>query len=115
MLIPRSKTESSIGAYNTLNALRLARNSRSDSISMKAIAALTMVFLPGSLVATIFSMGFFEFGLSDRNEMELRVAPQVWMYVAVTLPLTAVVLVTCAAWLKWSKGRLRGEEGGGDD
>jgi hypothetical protein len=115
MLISCPKTESSIGAYNTLNALRLARNSRSDSISMKAIAALTMVFLPATLVATIFSMGFFDYASNDRNEMELKVAPQVWMYVIVTLPLTAVVLGACVVWLKWSKRRLMDEEGDGVD
>lgn len=43
-------------------------------------------------------------GLNERDEMELKVAPQVWIIVAVTLPLTDVVLVTYFARRKWSKG-----------
>jgi Mg2+ and Co2+ transporter CorA len=78
---------------------------------MKAITLLTMAFLPATFVATIFSMGFFDYSLNKRNEMELKVAPQVWMYVVVTVPLTLVVLGACAIWLKWNSKRLGGEAG----
>ena len=80
---------------------------------MKAITLLTMAFLPATFVATIFSMGFFEFQ-KDGTASELRVAPQVWMYVAVTVPLTIVVLCACALWLKWNERRLAAEENGGN-
>ena len=82
---------------------------------MKAITLLTMAVLPATFVATIFSMGFFDYSLNSRsNEMELRVAPQVWMYVVVTVPLTLLVLGVCAIWLRWNDKKFGGEKGEGD-
>lgn len=68
---------------------------------MKAITVLTMVFLPATFVCSLFSTGFFDFQPST-SELTLRVANQFWIYFAVAIPLTVVVLGTCAAWLKWS-------------
>src|ERR1700761_7306430 len=84
--------------------IRLARASRSDSNTMKAITILTMVFLPATFVCSLFSMGFFDFGATDGElgQHGLRVAGQFWIYFAVTVPLTVVVLGVCAAWLLWS-------------
>jgi Mg2+ and Co2+ transporter CorA len=70
---------------------------------MKAITLLTMAFLPATFVATIFS-------LNGRNEMELKVAPQVWMYVVVTVPLTLLVLGVCALWLRWNDKKFGGDK-----
>jgi Mg2+ and Co2+ transporter CorA len=77
---------------------------------MKAITLLTMAFLPATFVATIFSMGFFDYSLNGRNEMELKVAPQVWMYVVVTVPLTLLVLGVCALWLRWNDKKFGGDK-----
>ena len=46
-------------------------------------------------------MGFFDFQASS-PELTLKVANQLWIYFAVAIPLTVVVLGMCAAWLKWS-------------
>lgn len=106
--------ESSTSSYDTLIALRLARDSRNDGVAMKAITLLTMAFLPATFVATIFSMGFFHFApksATNSNEVELKVTPQVWMYVAVTVPLTVVVVGACATWLKWNEWRMNARWG----
>ena len=49
------------------------------------------------LVQTIFSMGFFNF-----NQEQLSVSHQGWIYLAVTLPLTFVVLAASFAWIWWT-------------
>lgn len=54
---------------------------------MKAIAALTMLFLPGTNIATIFGMSFFTF-----SDTGLTVYGQWWIYVAVTIPTTIKLL-----------------------
>lgn len=74
-------------------SMGIARDTRNDSSSMKAIAILTMIFLPASAVATFFGMGFFS---SDKNE--LQVAHQWWLFVVVTVPITALVM---AIWWIW--------------
>ena len=76
--------------HDTQINLKTSASMQRDSESMKTIAAVTMVFLPGTFVATFFSMGFFHFGSGD--DLYLTVAPQWWLYVAVTLPLTIAVL-----------------------
>jgi hypothetical protein len=53
---------------------------------MKTIAALTMIFLPGTFTSSVFSMNI------------VQDSPW-WVYVAVTLPLT---IVTIIAWLLWN-------------
>jgi Mg2+ and Co2+ transporter CorA len=82
--------------------IRLARASRSDSNTMKAITILTMVFLPATFVCSLFSMGFFDFSQNNSRDSRMHVTEQFWIYFAVTVPLTVVVLGICAAWLQWS-------------
>jgi hypothetical protein len=73
----------------------IALESRRDSSAMKTLAAVTMVFLPGTFVASIFAMPFFDFGNSDGLRM---VNPRFWIYWVVTVPLT---FFTFAIWLAW--------------
>ncbi|GME25358.1 magnesium transport protein transmembrane region [Neofusicoccum parvum] len=69
---------------------RLANASKRDSSSMKTIAVLTTVFLPGTFIATVFGM----------NMVKLSPA-EFWVYLAITIPLTVVVLVIWAMWMLW--------------
>lgn len=90
---------------------RIAVETKRDSDSMKTIAALTMVFLPGTFVAPLFSMVFFHVG-SDVGS-SLSVDRHWWLYLAVTIPL-AIVTVGC--WLGWLQRkkvrRMQDEENG---
>ena len=97
--------DSTIAATDTLTTISLARASANDSNTMKAITILTMVFLPATFVCSLFSMGFFDFGQNDPTgvgESRIHVVGQFWIYFAVAVPLTVVVLGICAAWLLWS-------------
>ncbi|KAL8997589.1 MAG: hypothetical protein Q9188_006289 [Gyalolechia gomerana] len=87
-----SKTSWSIA----LDSKKLAEASKRDSSSMKAIAVLTMVFLPSTAVATVFSMGPF---WTNEPGSVLSVSSEFWLYWAVTLPLTTVVMVIWQIWL----------------
>lgn len=59
-----------------------------DGASMKTIAVITMVFLPGTYLASVFAMPVFPQGHDDAF----------WLYWAICIPLTVVV---CLAWLAW--------------
>lgn len=90
----------------------IARDTKADSSSMKTIAVLTMVFLPATTVSSFFGMAFFN--LSEQGNF--MASTSVWMFVAVTAPLTAITFVL---WLYWwhivaflgKRKQLRGEKG----
>ncbi|KAI0539599.1 hypothetical protein GGR58DRAFT_227864 [Xylaria digitata] len=78
-------------------SLALARDNMNDGKQMKAIALLTMIFLPATFVATFFSMTLVELGPNYG-----------WLYPSVTIPLTITVL--SAYWVAvvkpWRKHEL---------
>ncbi|KAI4861453.1 hypothetical protein F4820DRAFT_460948 [Hypoxylon rubiginosum] len=61
--------------------MALARDNMSEGKQMKAIAVVTMVFLPATFVATLFSMTLFDL---DSSSM--------WLYPSIAIPLTIIVL-----------------------
>ncbi|KAI8936960.1 hypothetical protein NX059_006188 [Plenodomus lindquistii] len=77
----------------------IAREARRDSASMITMAAVTMVFLPGTFISTVLSTTFFDYG-----DDGLHVSSRWWVLMATTIPLTIVVF---AVWLGWRQLRLR--------
>jgi hypothetical protein len=73
----------------------LAIACRSDSMSMKILAAVTTTFLPGAFVATLFSMDMFDWFAGHGTPV---VSGRFWIYWSVTIPLT---LLTVGIWLGW--------------
>lgn len=80
---------------------RIAEATLSDSRSMKTIAILTMVLLPGTAVASLFSMNLFDWSVTDGSQIANR---WLWIYFAVTVPLTGIIL---AFWWYWNRRSLR--------
>ncbi|ORY59502.1 uncharacterized protein BCR38DRAFT_58470 [Pseudomassariella vexata] len=76
---------------------KLAAMSRKDSIDMRIIAAVTLIFLPATFTATFFSASFFNFQPSGGD----HVSSWVWLYWVVTVLLTIIVL---GSW--WYSARL---------
>jgi Mg2+ and Co2+ transporter CorA len=74
---------------------QIAEDSKRDSTSMKAIAAVTMFFLPGTFAASLFAMPIFRWNASSGTDV---VSHRIWVYWAVTIPLT---LVTFGCFLLW--------------
>ncbi|KAF9638455.1 hypothetical protein BFW01_g9352 [Lasiodiplodia theobromae] len=83
------------------DSARLASAAKRDSSSMKTIAILTTVFLPGTFVSALFSTPLVE---SDPS--------QFWIYWAITVPLTGLVMGLWAMWMYWinGKNRIKDEE-----
>jgi hypothetical protein len=84
---------------------RIAILTRRDSTDMRIIAAVTLLFLPGTFIATVFSTGMFEWGSDgaapDGNEggHSKIVSRYIWVYFMLTGALTFLVLV---AWVLFS-------------
>ncbi|KAL3471446.1 hypothetical protein BJX99DRAFT_250458 [Aspergillus californicus] len=63
---------------------------QADSSSMATIAFVTLVFLPISAVSTIFGTQFFK--LSDADPPEIKVAGDFWIFWAISVPVTMLVM-----------------------
>lgn len=82
-------------------SVEIARATKRDSELMRGIAAVTMIFLPATFVATFFSMVFFHVG--DERIIALKVDRNIWMYPTVTLPLTVGIVMWYFSWsFGWS-------------
>lgn len=93
---------------NNLNA-RMAVASTRDSSSMKALAVITALFLPGDFIGTLFGMSMFEWGdVGDDNnspnattkteQPDPVVTSRFWIYWSVTVSLTISILCIWRAW-----------------
>ncbi|KAF3183075.1 hypothetical protein TWF225_006238 [Orbilia oligospora] len=78
-------------------SLAQSRAVASDAAAMKAIAGLTIVFLPATFVSAIFSMSFFESGA------EWGLSPKMWIYWVIAIPVT---LITVLLLRKGPKGSI---------
>ncbi|VZH92910.1 unnamed protein product [Fusarium fujikuroi] len=72
--------------------VEIALATSQDSRHMRSIALLTMIFLPGTFFASIFSMGFFEWKPDDGT---ISVSQSFWIYVVLAPGFTAF---TVGAW-----------------
>ncbi|OCK84853.1 hypothetical protein K432DRAFT_90907 [Lepidopterella palustris CBS 459.81] len=79
-----SKATKTIAEDSKLVALATSR----DSAAMRTIAAVTILFLPATFTATLFSTTFFNF---QAPKHERVVSSWVWLYWLVTVLLTIVI------------------------
>lgn len=77
------------------SSYNMAVASFQDAASMKSLAILTMVFLPGTAVASFFSMSMFDWDAGSGGQLASK---WLWVFFAVAVPLTAVVLGTWYVW-----------------
>ncbi|KAL1880606.1 hypothetical protein Daus18300_001217 [Diaporthe australafricana] len=99
-----AQKESKLNLQMAGDQRRLAYASKRDSTSMKTISLLGSIFLPATLLASIFSMTFFNFqnGLTDGNDNGPVVAPTFWIYWAVAIPITLIIVII---WWIWDRTR----------
>ncbi|KAL9619967.1 MAG: hypothetical protein Q9160_005436 [Pyrenula sp. 1 TL-2023] len=74
----------------------VATASQRDSSSMKTLAAVTVLFLPGTAIASLFSMSMFNWSANDSSDV---LSGRFWVYWAISVPLTVTTVVS---WLAWS-------------
>lgn len=89
-----AQKEAKVGIAVAQDSRTLASASKEDSTAMKTLAAVTVVFLPGTFVASFFAMPLFEW----------NAVGHFWVYWAVTVPLTFLTLVV---WVLWTRRQAR--------
>ncbi|KAF2809338.1 uncharacterized protein BDZ99DRAFT_520694 [Mytilinidion resinicola] len=72
--------------------LILTQDSVDDNSVIRLVTLVTMFYLPSSFVASLFGMNLFDF---DSQTSNIRIATDFWIYLVVTIPLTAL---TAAGW-----------------
>ena len=90
---------------NRLSA-RIAVSSGRDSTAMKTLAFITALFLPGTYIATLFSMSMFEWQVSPAESLSPSssssstdtLSNKFWIYWATTIPLTIAVIIGWRLW-----------------
>ena len=75
----------------------IAAASKRDSSAMKTIAVLTIVFLPGTFIAALFSVPMFNWQASGEGTV---VSGRIWIYWAFTIPLTIIVIIVWFLWMR---------------
>ncbi|KAK7749321.1 hypothetical protein SLS62_008290 [Diatrype stigma] len=91
-----AQKESKLNLEMAAQQRRLAHASKRDSTAMKTLSLLGAVFLPGTFLASVFSMTFFDFGPDDSGNdppnAGATVSKFVWIYFVITIPLTVLIV-----------------------
>ncbi|CAF9910965.1 MAG: hypothetical protein HETSPECPRED_010250 [Heterodermia speciosa] len=82
----------------------IAAASKHDSSSIKMLAAVTTVFLPGAFTSSLFSMSMFNWLGTDGSPV---VSERLWIYWSITIPLTVVTLGIWLGWDVWTARQRR--------
>ncbi|KAK9414362.1 hypothetical protein SUNI508_11324 [Seiridium unicorne] len=91
-----SSEENKISRLVAEESAKVAVASRRDSVAMKTVAVLTMIFLPGTFVAAFLSMPLFEWNV-ETGGYPSSTSFQ-WIYWVITLPLTIALMVGWRVW-----------------
>lgn len=75
---------------------------------MKTLAAVTVVFVPGTFVAALFSMPLFRWDTQTVGHSV--VSRHLWVYWAVSVPLTFLTLTLWFVWMRLQTRRHRARE-----
>ncbi|TEY72969.1 hypothetical protein BOTCAL_0085g00180 [Botryotinia calthae] len=96
-----AQKESKLNFQMAKEQRQLAHAAKRDSSTMKTISLLSAIFFPGAYLASVFSMTFFNF----QNEPGTpAVSESFWLYWAVTIPCTMIIV---GWWYVWEKKRER--------
>jgi Mg2+ and Co2+ transporter CorA len=92
--------DSELAHFDSEVSIGIGRATQRDGRAMKTLAFLSLAFLPATFVSAIFSMSFYNFN-PDTGKWIL--SSKVWIYWAVTIPVT---VLTVLIWLRWSRSPL---------
>ena len=82
----------------------IAFEMKRDSASMKTIALLTVVFLPGTFVSGFFGSNLFAVQTTNSGKEIFRRTSIWWCWFIITVPLTIVTLAWYYFWVvQWQK------------
>ena len=96
MLISQGDDKSSIDLAKS--STQIAASTAQDSTAMMTIAALGLLYLPATLLSSIFNTVFFNL---DPITNKLRITKDFWIFV---IPALLLTILTLSLWM-WLKSR----------
>lgn len=91
-----------VAQLDNQTSAELAASASRDSTSMKILAFISALFLPGSFISELFSSRLFDW----HNEFSDQVlSKRFWMYWAISIPLTLITVARWGAWWNFELGR----------
>ncbi|EFX02552.1 hypothetical protein CMQ_5913 [Grosmannia clavigera kw1407] len=103
----QQRVQTQANANDSIFSIGIARDSKlisvssqNDASSMKTIAIVTMLFLPGSFVASVFSMPVLDWSSHDAQGI---VGTRFGIFWAITIALTTLTFVVYALWVLANK------------
>ncbi|KAF3082250.1 hypothetical protein TWF594_005073 [Orbilia oligospora] len=85
---------------------QIAKSTQKDSQSMKVLAFLTMMYLPGAFVSSIFGWSIISFDVSEDGTQQLVVAKEWRLFVISTVALTIGTVLGCLCWIWVNRKKL---------
>ncbi|KAK6337823.1 hypothetical protein TWF696_001302 [Orbilia brochopaga] len=79
---------------------KIAEQGRADSTTLKLLSMIATIYLPASLVATIFSSNLIELKTSDSGSTSFQPVSQFWIYVVLAVALTILTFLGAALVLR---------------
>ena len=92
-----SKRDQAISIEIARASKLIAQHSKRDSASMKQIALVTMIFLPGTFVASHMAMPLFDWFQTNHQGV---ISGWYWLYWVFTIPITGIISIYCWRKLK---------------
>ncbi|KAI9841500.1 MAG: hypothetical protein M1837_000661 [Sclerophora amabilis] len=75
----------------------LTQQTVKETKAMKALTLIALIYLPATFTATFLSMGYIH-TTSVKGGLRLTVRKEMWIYLAITLPLLCVTFIFWFAW-----------------
>lgn len=75
--------------HDTSVTIQMAKDARTDSLLMRRIAAVSIIFLPATFLATFLSMMFFRVD----SDGKLSMNSNIWMYFASTSAISLIIML----------------------
>ncbi|KAJ5350135.1 hypothetical protein N7541_007862 [Penicillium brevicompactum] len=105
--------DSTINLQIATESAKIARDARKDSMSMKIIAGMTMLYLPATFVCSLFGTNLIVLDTpNDQSEPVFMVSRLWWLYPAFAVPLT---VFTMAGFILWRRFREQKPRKGRED
>lgn len=85
--------------------LELTAKTREDSLTVKIITVVGLIYLPADFVATVYGMNVLPFDLEKRR---VAITGGLWAFVAMWLPLTAITVGVYLGLGRWNRQGMKG-------